>query len=135
MSLSLQQTKTAVAINITSSFLGVGGTPPYVYSVLPGGAGGSIDPGTGEYTAPSVVSSDPKLAYDTIQVVDSLAAVATSQILVGTSLILFCEILQREMGLANGRVYLWDQKIFQPSDNNLYIAVSVPSCKPFSNNV
>lgn len=139
MSLVLNQTKTALAPGLTASFLVSGGTGPYVYSVLAGGAGGSINSATGLYTAPIAVpagsSTNAALLYDTIQATDSLAASTTSQILVGTPLLLFCEILQRELGLANGRVYIFDQKIFQPSDNGIYIAVAVPSCKPFSNNI
>ncbi len=133
MALVLAQSATAVAVNITASFLASGGSAPYLYSVLPGGAGGTIDPSSGVYTAPAVVSSDPAALYDTVQVDDYAAATATAQILVGTPLLLFCEVLQREMGLANGRVYLWDQKLMQPTDSGLYIAVSVPSCKPFAN--
>ena len=68
-----------------------------------------------------------------MQVVDSVAAVATAQILVGTPLMLLCDIIQKGMGLANGRVYLWDQKIIQPTDYGLYIAISNPSCRPFAN--
>ena len=131
--LALTQTLTAIAVNLTSSFLGTGGTPPYTYAVRAGGAGGTINSSSGLYTAPAQVSSDPTQLYDTIQVTDSLGAIATAQILVGTPLLLFCEILQSELGLAPGRVYLWDQKILQPTDSCLYIAVSVPSCKPFGN--
>lgn len=133
MALALAQTKTAVAVNLTASFLASGGTAPYVYAVLPGGAGGTINSSSGVYTAPSAVSSDPATVSDTIQVTDAAAATATAQISVGTPLLLFCEVLQREMGLANGRVYLWDQKLMQPTDSGLYVAVSVPHCKPFSN--
>lgn len=131
MTLVLTQSATAVGPSITASFLGVGGSGSPVYSVLPGGAGGTIDASTGVYTAPNTVSPDPVELYDTIQVDDG--GIATAQILVGTPLLLFCDILQRELGLANGRVYLWDQKIMQPSDSDLYIAVSVPLCRPFSN--
>lgn len=133
MTLALTQSLSAVAANITSSFLGVGGTPAYTYSVIPGGAGGTINASTGVYTAPIVASSDPKFAYDTIRVTDSLAATATAQILVGTPLILFCDILRHEMGLAADQVYLWDQKIFELTDSRPFIAVSVPICKPFGN--
>jgi hypothetical protein len=38
------------------------------------------------------------------------------------------------MSIPNDHIYLWDQKIFQPSDSNLYIAVGVHSCKVFGNN-
>lgn len=130
--LSLTQTATALAAKSVASFLAIGGTSPYVYSVVAGGAGGTIDPGTGVYTAPPVVDSHPQKGYDTIQVTDSLSVVATSQILVGTPLILFCDIIQNQLVLANGRVYLWDQKIMQPTDSDLYVAVSVPTCKPFA---
>lgn len=134
MSLILTQSKTALSPNLTASFLAVSGSSPYVYSVRPGGAGGIINSSSGVYTAPATVSSDPKKLYDTIQVKDSLGAIATAQILVGTPLLLFCEIIQQEMDLEPGRVWLWDQKIFQFTDSDLYIAVSVPSCKPFGNN-
>lgn len=133
MSLGLTQTKTALASGLTASFLAVGGVSTYVYSVLAGGAGGSINSSSGVYTAPATASSNPKKAYDTIKVTDASGAVATSKILVGSPLLLFCEIIQKEMNLIPGRVYLWDQKIFQPTDSGLYIAVSELSCKPFSN--
>lgn len=137
MSLSLTQSKTALAVNLTASFLGVGGTSPYVYSVRAGGAGGTIDSATGVYTAPPVVNDGsygpPKKLYDTIEVQDSLSAKATAQILVGNPLLLFCEVIQKELGLANGRVYLWDQKIMQPTDAGLYVAVAIVSCRPFGN--
>lgn len=133
MPLVLRQTATAVGPRITASFLASGGTEPYLYSVEPGGAGGSINPSTGVYTAPSSVPSDPSNLYDTIQAEDYDGETVTAQILVGSPLLLFCEILQRELGLANGRVYLWDQKIMQPTDSDLYIAVSVPHCRPFGN--
>jgi hypothetical protein len=75
----------------------------------------------------------PTQIYDTIQATDSLSNIATSQILIGNALLLLCDIIQNQMGLANGRVYVWDQKIFQPTDSGLYIAVAIISCKPFSN--
>jgi len=135
--LSLTQSKTALAINLMASFLAAGGTPPYTYSVRANGAGGTINSSTGIYTAPAVVNAGvygaPKQIYDVIQVLDNAGNIATAQILVGTPLLLFCEIIQNQLNLPNGRVYLWDQKIMQPSDSGLYIAVSVLSCKPFSN--
>lgn len=135
MSLSLISTLSAIGVNLTSSFGAIGGTPPYTYSVRPNGAGGSIA-SDGTYTAPGVVNGGsygpPTKIYDTIQVRDSLGAIATSQILIGNALLLFCDIIQNQLGLANGRVYLWDQKLQQTSDAGLYIAVSVLSCKPFA---
>lgn len=133
MALELRATNTALGPGLTSSFLGVGGTAPYTYAVLAGGAGGSVNSSTGVYTAPSALDPDPKKAYDTIQVTDAAAQTVTKRILVGNVLLLFCEILQRELGLADGRVYLWDQKIMQPTDSDLYIAVGVVNAKPFAN--
>lgn len=134
MALVLTQSATAVGSRTPASFLGVGGVSPYTYAVLPNGAGGSINSSTGLYTGPSTLLSDPKRAYDTIRVTDANSDTATAQILVGNTIVLFCDILQKEMGLANGRVYEWDQKIMQPTDSGLYIAVSVPICKPFGSN-
>lgn len=135
--ITLSQTKTALAINLTASFLASGGTSPYTYSVLPNGAGGTINSSTGVYTAPTVVNNGsfgpPRYLYDTIQAVDHVGAIAKSQILVGTPLLLFCDIIQNQMGLAPGRVYLWDQKIMEPSDSGLFIPVSILRCRPFGN--
>lgn len=134
MSIALTQTATAVRPLITASFLGIGGTGTYTYSILPNGAGGSINSSTGIYTAPAVSDSqDLEKLYDTIRVVDSLGASALSQILIGTPLLLVCEILQRELGLARDHIYLWDQKIFQPKDSGLYLAIGILNTKPFAN--
>jgi hypothetical protein len=137
--LSLTQSKTALTVNLSASFQAVGGTAPYTYSVRANGAGGTINSSTGAYVAPALVNNGsfdaPTQIYDTIQVVDSSSPVvqfATAQILVGTPLLLFADIIQNGLGLANGRVYLWDQKIFQPTDADLYIAIQVLSCKPFA---
>lgn len=133
MSVTLVQTLTAVAPNITSSFGASGGTGPYTFAVRPGGAGGSINSSTGIYTAPPAVPSNPAQLYDTIVATDSLGATGSAQILIGDPLLLFCDIIQKGLGLPNGRVYLWDQKIMQPTDSGLYVAVSVLSCKAFGN--
>jgi hypothetical protein len=47
----------AIVTNATASFSASGGAPGYTYSVLAGGAGGSVDSG-GVYTAPAVDGSD-----------------------------------------------------------------------------
>lgn len=135
MSLALTQNATAISPGMIAFFLATGGTPPFTYTVLPGGAGGSIGASTGNYTAPTVMGSTPATLYDTIQVSDSLAATATASLLVGNALFLFCDIIQKEMGLADGRVWLWEQKIFQPIDSDLYIAISVLNPRPFGNTI
>lgn len=134
MALSLTQSATAVAPNITASFYAIGGSTPYMYSVRANGAGGTIDSSTGVYTAPATMSSDPSQASDVIQVRDAAGRTATASILVGNALILLCDILQSQLDLPSDHIYLWDQKIIQPTDSELYVAVSVPICKPFGNN-
>jgi len=130
MSLTLSASYTAISPNLTSSFLGQGGVAPYTYSVLSGGAGGIINSDTGVYTAPAGYGTD------TIKVVDSTSPtpqVAELSILIGHPLELFCDVIQTSMGLSQGQVYLYSQKINIPTDSRLYIAVGVRSCKPFGN--
>jgi hypothetical protein len=133
MRMHIGQTKSALAPALTASFLASGGIQPYVYSIAPNGAGGSIDQG-GFYTAPAVAPTNPAQLFDTIIATDQTGKSVSSQILVGDTLTLFCEILQRELGLANDRIYIYNQKIFQPTDTGLYIAIGVLRAKPFSNN-
>lgn len=136
MSLHLTATRTAIGPGLQSSFLASGGVEPYVYSVVPGGAGGTIENGSanpGLYTAPAQANSNPRQAYDTIQVSDGNNDTATLQILVGSPLLLFLDILKTELGLNADHIYLWDQKIMQPTDSGLYVAISVIDSKPFGN--
>lgn len=136
MSLTVSQSVTTISPNLTAGFLGIGGVGPYTYAVLGGGAGGNID-SAGVYTAPASMNSNPALTSDIIQVTDSTPItplVATAPILITNVLGLVCDIIQNQMGLAQGRVYLWDQKINQPTDSGLYVAVSVMRDKVFGNN-
>lgn len=131
--ITLKQTVYAIQGGLNASFQAYGGVEPYVYSVIAGGAGGTIDPDTGIYSAPAQTPEDPKNSIDTIKVVDANNDEQTAQISILSPLLLFCEIIQREMGLSPGRVYLWDQKLFQPKDDGLYIAVGVLTSEPFAN--
>lgn len=128
--MTLTATTLALGPGLTASFLGVGGTEPYLYSILTPGAGGTIDPDTGAYTAPSVLP-DQGIGTDVVQVEDSLGALATLKMRVGSALFLFCNVIQHEMGLASDQVYIWDQKLNIPKDERLYVAVGVASLKPF----
>ncbi len=125
--MNLLPARLAVGYGIPAPFLGVNGTPPYTYKVLPNGAGGTIGASSGDYVAPRATG------VDVVQVTDSLGAKATTQVFVGTAMELVCDILQTELELAVGRVYLWDQKIFSPTDDGLFIAVGIVMAKPFSN--
>lgn len=129
MSLILVANTQALAPNLFTYFSGSGGVSPYNYQVLPRGIGGTINSTTGLYTAPNLTGQD------VIVVTDALGATASLPVMVGTPLDLLCDIIQKEMNLDQGQVYLWDQKINIPTDSRLYVAVGVLSCKPFSNNV
>jgi hypothetical protein len=133
MALALVKSVTAIGPGLSTSVFGVGGTEPYVYSVVAGGAGGTIDADTGLYTAPATVNADPAKASDVVMVTDDDAAEATGEILVTSPLGLVAEIIQKEMGLSASHIYFWDQKLFQPKDSGLYVALSVERCKPFAN--
>ena len=109
-------------------FTAQGGVAPYVYSVEPGGAGGSINASTGSYTSPITTG------VDTIKVVDANLDEATLDITVGTALELFCDIIKTEMDLDDDQIYLWDQKVNIPKDFRLYVIVGILSKKPFGNN-
>lgn len=116
----------AVLPNVPTPFDASGGTPPYTFTVLEGGAGGSID-SDGLYTAPA------GYGIDIVQVEDSLGSFAQTKIVVDSPIQLMCDIIQNQMGLSPGQVYVYNQKINIPTDNKIYIAVGVISCKPFSN--
>lgn len=130
MSLTVKQSAYAVAPLVPASFAGSGGAAPYLYEIVAGGAGGTINPATGVFTAPSSWSLNPAQRFTTVRVTDYDGAIATARILVGSPLMLLCDIVQRELGLADGRVYLWDQKIMQPTDAGLYVAVAMVSANP-----
>lgn len=71
--LGLSATSTAVEEGKTADFQAYGGTPPYAYSLAVSGSGGSIDAGTGLYTAGNLVGT----AKDRVRVTDGAAASAT----------------------------------------------------------
>lgn len=125
MSLTLLQNNTAMTVNLTTPFQGVGGVEPYAYSVTPGGVGGSIDSTTGIYTSPNALGDDQ------IVVTDSMLATAMATIRVLSPLELFCDVIQQGMGLADGRIWMYDQKVNEPKDSSLYIVVQVLVPKVF----
>lgn len=130
MTVNISQSTFAVVPRVSASFLGTGGVAPYLYELVPGGAGGSINPSTGVYLAPAFWSLSPKQRFATIKVTDYAGNSNTAKIMVGSPLMLFCDIIQRGMELPEERVYFWDQKIMQPTDSGLYVAVSMPLANP-----
>lgn len=119
-------------------FLGQGGIGPYTYAVRINGAGGTINPSTGLYTAPASLPPAAQ-AYDTVVVTDSTSptplVTSSAPVLVGSVYQLICDIIANQMGLNPNRVLLYDQKIFQTIDSGLWIALRVLKTKPFGNNV
>jgi hypothetical protein len=125
MSLQLFSSSKMIMPYVNLQFSATGGTAPYSYSVVAGGAGGAIDSVSGIYVAPTSYGTDA------IVVEDSLGAQAFSAIVIGSAVQLVCDIIQQSMGLNAGQVWLWNQKINIPTDSNLYVALTVMSMKAF----
>lgn len=134
MSVALLSNVTAMAPGTSTVLSAINGTMPYVYSVEPNGAGGTINSATGKYQTPVRQNPDARKAKDIITVTDAVDATASVSISVLNPLGLVMEILQQEMGLDDAHVYLYNQKIFEPTDEKLFVAVGVLSSKPFANN-
>lgn len=133
MSLTVTQSKTALTPLKTAFFRGTGGTAPYTYAVLAGGSGGTID-STGLYTAPATMATEIRKRIDTIEVTDFLGAKAQTKIEVGTVLHMVAEILRKELELSLDHCYLYDQKVFKPEDEKMYLSVGVENVKVYGNN-
>lgn len=133
MAIVVTQSATAVRSGFGATFGGLGGIEPYSYAIKAGGAGGLIDAVTGNYVAPGVSEIEAAKAVDTIIVTDAIGATGSATVVIGSPLFLLAEIIQVYMGLAPGRVYFWDQKIKQPKDNAVYVAVGVADSKVFGN--
>lgn len=125
----------AIAQNLSVPFQAAGGTPivsadpvylsGYRYSVQSGP--GYIDQYTGVFT------SEGETGIATVRATDANGAFAESQVLIGTPLQLFCDVLQQQLPLAPGRVWLWDQKVNEPTDLGMFIVVRVLNPRCFGN--
>jgi len=142
VSLVISQTQFAVRAGLTAQFGAAGGVAPYTfacstYQAGVSGAGGTIDPSTGIYTAPSSVRPDPHNYYDTITVTDSSmpAVTGTATIFVGYSWQMVLDVLMRGLNLDSGHCYLWDQKIDMPTDAGLIIVIGIPRAKAVASNI
>jgi len=131
--MTVLQSLTHIGYGVPTPFQSSGGTAPYTYSVLPNGAGGTINTSTGVYTAPLLAQCNPSQAFDTIQAVDSLGAKSTAQIFVCNTLQLVLDIVLNYMGLSSDRGWLWDQKIDEPEDYNLFVVLTEVFNKVFGN--
>lgn len=121
MSLQLSTNSTQLLWGASVPVLASGGTAPYTYSVI---GNGTID-GSGLYTA------GYRVATDKVKVSDSAGKVAFLEVFTGTPLHLLCDIIQTQLNLAPGRVWLWDQKVIMPTDFGMFVVVSESFVKPF----
>ncbi len=118
-----------LAVGVPRSFLASGGLEPYVYSLITGA--GSID-SDGVYTAPNVVPA-PDAAPVIVCVTDANGNKAESEVLVCRPVELLGLIIQRELGLRDGSVRLWDQKLNAPGDKGLFVVLSELTPKCYAN--
>jgi len=135
--MNIQQNLTAIAERVETNFGTTDGVGLVVFTVLAGGAGGTITE-EGVYTAPvlnPLFASKPEKTIDTIQAEDSEGTIATATIRVLQPLGLLANIIAVEMGLEENQVHLYNQKFQLPKDQKVYLSVGVLTDKPFSNKV
>lgn len=120
--MNLVPTDLAIATSVPYAFSASGGVAPYTYTA----SVGSIGISSGLYVSPNATGTDIVTATDT------LGASASVQVAILSPLELLCDVLSRELELDSGRVFLWDQKVFKPVDDGLYIPVGIINLKPFS---
>lgn len=124
MSLSLLSNYNYLAYGISIPLQADGGTGPYVFSVVNGSSGGSV-------SSEGIYTSGFTAGFDVVQVQDASGDLAFFKVYTGTVFHLLADIIQKQMGLKSGRVYLFDQKIFMPTDDDLFVAISVLRCNTF----
>lgn len=118
--------KAALTRRIKQPFSGVYGTPPYTYSLVSGI--GSIDASSGLYTAP-----DDSFGSAVVRVTDAAAMTFDASIMIGNVLQLIADIIQTELDLDDGRVWIFDQKIKEPTDEDAFVVIHSINPKPFGN--
>jgi hypothetical protein len=132
--LAILPVKAAIAQNMSQVLGAVGGTPfepsddgdPYYEFSLVSGPG---------YVEDSQFFSELETGVSIVQVKDAWGSTATMQIRVGNPLELFCDVLQTSLNLPDGRVWIWDQKINEPTDEDMFIVVRVMNPRVFGNNL
>lgn len=102
------------------------GTPPYIYSIKPGGVGGYID-SNGIYIAPYRAGSDTIIAED------SQGEKAELIIGVGTVMHIIADIIDKQLNLDPGQVLIENQKFNIPNDSRLYVSVKTLTSRAFAN--
>ena len=133
MSLTFQSPVSALGFDCLINLAASGGTAPYTYELLEG-VGGEItalEDGSVNYKAPSQYpASQDCLA--TIKATDNLGDTAEVSMIVGDYLTIVCDILARELGLENNRVFLFNQKYEWPKDEKMFIEVGMGTSQTIS---
>lgn len=138
--MNLLPARAALAVNVPQPFGVVGGgTNTFSYAIHgdPGdGTLGTIDPATGLYTAPAALPPAKQQPIVVVATDQMTGATMDSEIYILSPLELVCDVIQQGLGLLEGRVYVYNQKISKPTDDGLFVAVGILSCKTFgvSNN-
>lgn len=131
MALTLHRNRGAIVPNSRLTFSASGGVEPYVYTVVPGGAGGVIDMNTGRYQAPSYLQLDPRKQIETIRVIDAVSEEAEATVIVGDILSVLVDILQNTFQWSPDRIYVQNQNILERSDERAFIVISEGYSVPF----
>jgi hypothetical protein len=111
-------------------FEATGGVEPYVYSLVAGGDGGSINSSTGLYQAPFSTSK----GFQIVRVTDATPVtpqVANFTLNFLNHLQIIADIISTQLGLADDQVYIYNQKFNVPKDNRMYVAIKLGAQKVF----
>lgn len=130
--LTVQGTKKATRPGLQTSFAAQNGTPPYSFSLIPNGAGGTIVASSGLYTAPPSIPMDSRYFYDTIQATDSIGNTGQTSISIGDFWQLVAEIFRNQLNLNPQRISLFNQKWDMPKDNDAFLVIYIQNGKPLS---
>ena len=127
----IYQNHTAIGFGNRTIFQANFGEGPYTYEIDPRNTiNGSIDE-NGVYTAPR----KGKGGVETIIVTDSNGVKKTATIGVMSVYQLVCDIIQKEMDMPNGSVFLYNQKITIPKGQDMVISLQILDSKIVSNSL
>lgn len=123
--MNLLPLKAAISKSRNVHFGVSGGTGPYTFELLDGSIGEVSSAGI--YTAPDA------FGRAVVQVTDSENNSSRAVVMILDPLRLLCDIIQTELELADGKVFIWDQKIFEPTDEGMFVVIELITCKFFGN--
>lgn len=106
----------------------LGGVPPYTFTLVGSGDGGSI--ANGFYIAPFSAAQ----GLQEVQVQDNSGATATKAIYISDHLQLIAAIIREEMALSADQVFLYNEKYTIPKDSRIYVVIGYQGIKTIGNN-